>query len=190
MLQELSIRNFAIIEDLNIRFESGLTILSGETGAGKSIIINAVNLLLGSRVSPGLIRSGAQTAELEAQFVISRESLTAKTMAELGYDAGEGLLVRRIISRKDRHRIYINGRLATGQILSAITANLASISGQHAHQGLLKEEQHLTILDQYGGLLSLREAYAACYDKLLPMIEEEQQLLRPAGSLRGADGLA
>jgi DNA repair protein RecN (Recombination protein N) len=178
MLQELSIRNFAIIEDLNIRFESGLTILSGETGAGKSIIINAVNLLLGSRVSPGLIRSGAQTAELEAQFVISRESLTAKTMAELGYDAGEGLLVRRIISRKDRHRIYINGRLATGQILSAITANLASISGQHAHQGLLKEEQHLTILDQYGGLLSLREAYAACYDKLLPMIEEEQQLLR------------
>jgi DNA repair protein RecN (Recombination protein N) len=178
MLQELSIRNFAIIEDLNIRFESGLTILSGETGAGKSIIINAVNLLLGSRVSPGLIRSGAQTAELEAQFVISRESLTAKTMAELGYDAGEGLLVRRIISRKDRHRIYINGRLATGQILSAITANLASISGQHAHQGLLKEEQHLTILDQYGDLLSLREAYAACYDKLLPMIEEEQQLLR------------
>jgi DNA repair protein RecN (Recombination protein N) len=178
MLQELSIRNFAIIEDLNIRFESGLTILSGETGAGKSIIINAVNLLLGSRVSPGLIRSGAQTAELEAQFVISRESLTAKTMAELGYDAGKGLLVRRIISRKDRHRIYINGRLATGQILSAITANLASISGQHAHQGLLKEEQHLTILDQYGDLLSLREAYAACYDKLLPMIEEEQQLLR------------
>ncbi len=178
MLQELSIRNFAIIEDISIRFESGLTILSGETGAGKSIIINAVNLLLGSRVSSGLIRAGADSAELEALFHIDPQSHTAQTMNGLGYDPAEGLLVRRIISGSDRHRIYINGRLATGQVLTAITANLASISGQHAHQGLLREDQHLLILDQYGGLLPLRESYAACYRKLLPMIEDEQELLQ------------
>ena len=178
MLQELSIRNFAIIEDLSIRFEPGLTILSGETGAGKSIIINAVNLLLGSRVTAGLIRSGADNAELEALFRIHQESQTAETMTDMGYDPREGLLVRRIISRNDRHRIYINGRLATAQGLSAIAANLASISGQHAHQGLLREDQHLLILDQFGGLLPLRQAYVDCYRKLHPLIEEERRLMR------------
>ncbi len=177
MLQELSIRNFAIIEDLNIRFESGLTVLSGETGAGKSIIINAVNLLLGSRVSATLIRTGADSAELEALFHVAADSRAAKEMARQGYDAADGLLVRRIISRNDRHRIYINGRLATMQVLVGITANLASISGQHAHQGLLKEEEHLYILDRFGGLLALREDYGEQYGRLLPLIKEEQQLI-------------
>ncbi len=178
MLQEISIRNFAIIEDLTIRFESGLTVLSGETGAGKSIIINAVNLLLGSRASAALIRTGAESAELEALFHISARSSVARTMHELGYDPDEGLLVRRIISASDRHRIYINGRLATMQVLTAITADLASISGQHAHQGLFKEDEHLNILDQYGGLLDLRGEYQALYRKIVPLIHKEQELLR------------
>jgi DNA repair protein RecN (Recombination protein N) len=178
MLQEISIRNFAIIEDLTIRFESGLTVLSGETGAGKSIIINAVNLLLGSRASATLIRTGAESAELEALFHICEQSSVAQTMRELGYDPGEDLLVRRIISSNDRHRIYINGRLATMQVLTAITADLASISGQHAHQGLLKEDEHLNILDQYGSLLSLRSAYQDAYRRIVPLIRKEQELLR------------
>lgn len=178
MLQELSIRNFAIIEDLTIRFESGLTILSGETGAGKSIIINAVNLLLGSRASAALIRTGAESAELEAFFEVGRDTPVAALLAEQGYDPDEGLMVRRIISSQDRHRIYINGRLATMQLLGALTANLASISGQHAHQGLLREEEHLLILDQFGDLLPLREEYARVYQQLAPLIRKEQDLLR------------
>lgn len=178
MLQEISIRNFAIIQDLSIRFESGLTVLSGETGAGKSIIINAVNLLLGSRASATLIRTGADSAELEALFRVAPESHVADIMRQRGYDPEEGLLVRRIISRNDRHRIYINGRLATMQVLTEITAGLASISGQHAHQGLLKEDEHLLILDQYGGLLDLRRQYHACYQELLPLIAREKDLLR------------
>jgi len=178
MLQELSIRNFAIIEDLSIGFESGLTVLSGETGAGKSIIISAVNLLLGSRVSPGLIRTGSDSAELEALFLIDPQSSVARVMVEQGYDPQEGLLVRRIIARHDRHRIYINGRLATMQVLTAITANVASISGQHAHQGLLKDDEHLLILDQYGGLLDLRNQYRDTYRDILPLIEREENLLR------------
>jgi DNA repair protein RecN (Recombination protein N) len=180
MLQELSIKNFAIINDLRISFSEGLTILSGETGAGKSIILQAVNLLLGSRAGAAMIRSGADAAELEAVFVIFPGSRTAAAMASQGYDPAEGLLIRRIISVNDRHRIYVNGRLATIQVLAAITESLASISGQHAHQGLLREDQHLRILDQFGGLpgnlLALRNEIHAGYHTILPLIQNLQRL--------------
>ncbi len=176
MLSELSIRNFAIIDDLTIRFSNGLTILSGETGAGKSIIINAVNLLLGNRASARMIRTGANSAELEALFDISKKSHTAKIMTKNGYDPSEGLLVRRIISANDRHRIYINGHLATMQVLAAFTDNLASISGQHAHQNLLKEDQHLLMLDQLGGLMPLREKVQSLFHEVLPLIKKLDDL--------------
>ena len=176
MLQELIIRNFAIIDDLTIRFAKGLTILSGETGAGKSILINAVNLLLGSRATTNLIRTGADSAELEALFHISSNSIVATIMDQLGYDSSEGLLVRRIISRSGQNRIYINGRLATIGALTSITENLASISGQHAHQGLLKEDQHLLVLDQYGRLMALRNTVEKYYHQIVPLIEKYNQL--------------
>ncbi|CAB1062604.1 DNA repair protein RecN [Olavius sp. associated proteobacterium Delta 1] len=176
MLKELSIRNFAIIDDLQIGFSDGLTILSGETGAGKSIILNAVNLLLGSRASADLVRTGAKAAELEALFDISPNSSVARIMSDLGYDSREGLLIRRIIARSDSNRVYVNGRLATIQILNSITENLASISGQHAHQGLLKEDEHLLILDQFGGLMSQRQNVYDQYHQLLPLIDELEKL--------------
>jgi DNA repair protein RecN (Recombination protein N) len=176
MLKALSIRNFAIIDDLQISLSRGLTILSGETGAGKSIILNAVNLLLGSRASADLVRTGAESAELEALFEIADTSRVAGIMRAQGYQPSEGLLVRRIISRRDTNRVYINGRMATIQLLNTITQNLASISGQHAHQLLLKEEQHLFILDQYGGLMPLREAVGICFKKMLPQIEKLKEL--------------
>ena len=176
MLKELSIRNFAIIDDLKIGFADGLTILSGETGAGKSIILNAVNLLLGTRASADLVRTGAKTAELEALFEISPSSSVAHIMSDLGYDPADGLLIRRIIARSDSNRVYINGRLATIQLLNTITENLTSISGQHAHQGLLKEEQHLLILDQFGGLMSLRQKVYDYYHQILPLIDELEKL--------------
>ncbi|MFC1489121.1 DNA repair protein RecN [Thermodesulfobacteriota bacterium] len=180
MLQELSIRNFTIIDDLQISFSNGLTILSGETGAGKSIIINAVNLLLGSRASAKLIRTGAETAELEALFHIARSSRISEIMEENGLDASEGLLIRRIISRTNRHKNYINGRLCTIQQLNSITKNLASISGQHTHQGLLQEEQHLMILDQFGNLTPLRGEVYACFHEIEPLIQK----LKNLGDLR------
>ncbi len=176
MLKELSIRNFSIIDDLKIGFSDGLTILSGETGAGKSIILNAVNLLLGSRASADLVRGGAESAELEALFEIADSSRVAKIITVNGYEPSEGLLVRRIISRHDANRVYINGRMATIQLLNTITENLASISGQHAHQLLLKEEQHLLIVDQYGGLIPLREAVRICFNKMLPQLEKLKEL--------------
>jgi DNA repair protein RecN (Recombination protein N) len=176
MLQELSIRNFTIIDDLSIRFDSGFTILSGETGAGKSIIINAVNLLLGSRASSKMVRTGAESAELEALFAIPARSRTAEIMADRGYAAEEGLIIRRIISANDRHRVYINGRLATMQSLAAITRSLASISGQHAHQVLLREDEQLGILDRFGRLEGHRAKVADGVRRLQDLLREFKSL--------------
>ncbi len=178
MLIELTIKNFAIIDDLHIRFSNGLTILSGETGAGKSIIINAVNLLLGSRATSKLIRTGADSAKLEAMFEISPKSRTAEAMRQRGYEPSEGLLIKRIISRKERHRIYINGGPSTIQILTDITENLASISGQHAHQRLLREDEHLLIVDQTGSLVPLRNSVFKAFYELMPLIKELKELRR------------
>ncbi len=178
MLKELSIRNFAIIDDLTIRFAEGLTILSGETGAGKSIILGAVNLLLGSRASSDMVRTGAESAELEALFRVSAGSSRVSNLAAHGFDTDEGLVIRRIISRTDSNRVYINGRIATIGLLNTVTENLASISGQHAHQGLLKDEQQLLILDQFGGLLPLRQQGYDTYHRILPLIENLRELNR------------
>ena len=176
MLRDLSIKNFAIIDDLQIQFDAGLTIMSGETGAGKSIIINAVKLLLGTRATAKLIRTGAESAELEALFDIGATSPVAATMAAHGYGAEDGLLIRRIISSNDRHRVFINGSMATMQVLQAITDNLASISSQHAHQSLLKEDFHLDVLDEYGDLMGLRETVGGIYREILPLLEQRETL--------------
>lgn len=176
MLRELNIRNFAIIDDIHIRFSDGFTILSGETGAGKSIIINAVNLLLGGRANAGFVRTGEEAAELEALFEITPQSPAARVLEENDLDPAEGLIIRRIIARNNRHKVYINDRLSTSALLNAVTENLASISGQHAHQGLLDEEQHLLILDQFGGLMPLRDAVREKYQSIQPLIRNLDEL--------------
>ncbi len=170
MLRELSIKNFAIIDDLSIDLEEGLTVLTGETGAGKSIIVNAVNLILGSRASPELIRSSEDTAELEALFEVPPDSPAARTARQQGIDLSEGLLARRIIQQNGRHKVYINGRLATTQILCSISEHLASIAGQHAHQSLLKPQHHLLVLDQFADLSELRADVSSHYHEILPLI--------------------
>lgn len=194
MLLELSIRNFAIIDDMSIRFHEGMTVLSGETGAGKSIIVNAVNLLLGSRASAVSIRTGSETAELEALFSLFPaamekaehrfESKNANYKAirsilqKSDLDEGDELMVRRIIARDGRNRVYINGRLSTMKLLGEIAEKLASISGQHAHQGLLDEDEHLAILDRFGGLWHLREKTGEAFRNLQPMMRQRNALCR------------
>ncbi len=180
MLRELAIRNFAIIEDLRIRLDEGLTIFSGETGTGKSVIINAVHLLLGGRAASKLVRTGAESAELEALFTFGADSTAADRMRENDFDPDEELVIRRVISAKNQNRVYINGRLATMQMLSEIAGTLASISGQHAHQRLLREEEHLLVLDRYAGLLPLREEVSALYHRVVPLMKERQDLERKA----------
>jgi DNA repair protein RecN (Recombination protein N) len=169
MLNELSIKNFAIIDDIRISFADGFSVLTGETGAGKSIIIEAVNLLLGSRASSDLVRSGCDNAELEAFFDIDGGSKTAKILQEQGMDASEGLMLRRVIAATGKSRVFINSRQSTLDLLKQLTADLAGVSSQHAQQGLLKEENHLEILDEFAGATSLRDEVKSCYQKLLPL---------------------
>ncbi|MCJ7615394.1 MAG: DNA repair protein RecN, partial [Desulfobacterales bacterium] len=132
--------------------------------------------LLGSRASTKLIRTGAETAELEALFKITPESKAFKILDEQGYKASEELLIRRIVSSGDRHRIYINGHLATIHMLSQATENLASISGQHAHQGLLKEDFQMMIIDQFGSLTPVRAKIYRLFHEIIPLIQKLQKL--------------
>ena len=178
MLKELRIRNFAIIEKLNIQFSDGLTVLSGETGAGKSIIINALNLLLGHRATEKYIRTGMDVAEVEGYFNIDDHPQIKELMKENDLDPNDGLLIRRLISKKDRHKIFINDRQSTIQLLSQLTSNLVNISGQHAHQRLLNEDEHLFILDTFGKLIPLRNDVYQCYHRLLPCIAHLEKLIK------------
>ncbi|MCK5837192.1 MAG: AAA family ATPase, partial [Desulfobacula sp.] len=176
MLSALTIKNFAIIDDVQISFEEGFSVLTGETGAGKSIIIEAVNLLLGSRASAELVRAGCDSAELEAVFDIDAWSTAAIILKEQGMDGSDGLIVRRIISSSGKSRVFINSRQSTLDLLKQVTRDLAGISSQHAHQGLLKEENHLGILDEFAGTISLKNEVKALYQALLPLKRKIREL--------------
>jgi DNA repair protein RecN (Recombination protein N) len=176
MLSELAIKKFAIIEDIRICFQQGLSVLTGETGAGKSIIIQAVNLLLGSRASADLVRTGEETAELEACFDITPDSEPAQLLAAQGMETDDTLIIRRLITRSGKSRVFINSRQSTLEFLKQLTRNLAGISSQHAHQGLLREENHLDILDEFAGTMDLRREVTALYKSILPLKTRIQTL--------------
>lgn len=163
MLTDLSIRNFAIIDNLHIAFHSGLNILTGETGAGKSIIIDAVNLILGGRASTDLIRSGEEEAQVEALFDLSGSPDVAAAMADSGIDQEGELLIKRTISRSGKNRVFLNGSLATTSQLADIAPRLINIYGQHESQSLLRLSSHIELLDSYGILTESRRAYKDCY---------------------------
>jgi DNA repair protein RecN (Recombination protein N) len=163
MLVQLNISNFAIIDHLETHFKPGLNILTGETGAGKSIIINAVNLILGGRASSDLIRTGSEEARVEALFNIPKKHSIEELLSALGLPFDGELLIQRTISREGPNRVTINGSMATLQILSKLGLSLISISGQHEHQLLLRPENHLYLLDEFGGLNEEREALAVSY---------------------------
>lgn len=177
MLQELRIKNFAIIDELNISFSNGLNILTGETGAGKSIILNAVQLLRGAKVSDEVVRSQEEEATIEAIFDISETpDIIKKFIAEEIDEKERTLLIKRIISKSGRGRIYINGNLATLGMLSNISEEILSICGQHEHQLLQKVETHIDILDEFGDLLGLREKFQKYFEKFNSQIEEIKKI--------------
>jgi len=178
MLIQLSISNFAIIKHLDISFRVGLNILSGETGAGKSIIINAMNLILGSRASSDLIRSGCNEAGVEALFTFPENPLLKEMLSDLGFLFDGELLIKRTIFREGRNRIFINGSMATLQMLSRLGPVLISISGQHEHQLLLKPDNHLFLLDDFGRLTEERQALGEVYSRYQTLKEEVNGLER------------
>jgi len=172
MLTELSIRNFAIIDEMKVSFTDGLNVITGETGAGKSIIIGAVSLLLGDRASADMIRSFEESATVEALFDIGEKDELKKKVRQMGFHVGKELILKRIVSRTGKNRVYIDGQLATLGMLSAISESLINICGQHEHQVILNADNHIDIIDEFGDLLPIRLEYADMYGQYLSLKEK------------------
>jgi DNA repair protein RecN (Recombination protein N) len=177
MITELSIRNFAIIDEMKISFAEGLNVITGETGAGKSILIGAMSLLLGERASVDIIRSHEDSAMVEAFFEIEGMNDLKEMLKEMGFHVGNELILKRIISRTGKNRVFVDGQLATLGMLSAISTTLVNICGQHEHQIILNAEKHIDILDNFGDLEQLRSEYTELYNQYLALSGKLRQLL-------------
>ncbi|MEE4277521.1 MAG: DNA repair protein RecN [Halieaceae bacterium] len=181
MLTHLTISQFTVVDSLEIEFHSGMTVLTGETGAGKSIILDALGLCLGDRADSGMIRPGADRAELTASFDVSALPAATAWLAERDLDAGGDCHLRRILSREGRSRAYINGHPATLEDCSRLGEQLIDIHGQHAHQSLLRRSYQRQLLDQYADA----EAHAA---DVAESAHHWQQLAERLDTLRSSRG--
>ncbi len=167
MLRELRVKNLAVIESLTVPFGSGFNVLTGETGAGKSILIDALTLLLGERAQPAeTIRTGAESATIEAVFDAPRKSPVATLLQEHGIALEDGVLVvRRELVRGARGRVFLNDANATLALLERLGEALVEVHGQHEHQALLRPARHLDLLDAFAGLGILRERLRQRHDE-------------------------
>ena len=164
MLVELRIRNFAIIEGAALYFGPGFNVLSGETGAGKTIIMTALGLLLGSRASPDMIRAGQNEAVVEGMFELEGEAPLPEGTQEFAESSQRELVIRRTLAADGgRSRAYVNGEIATVQTLSRMGQGLVQVYGQHEHQTLLRSESHLQLLDRHAAVDATLEEYEMAY---------------------------
>ncbi|MGK5084508.1 DNA repair protein RecN [Bdellovibrionota bacterium FG-1] len=184
MLETLKIRNIAVIDSAEIQFKAGLNIISGETGAGKSIVIEAISLLLGSRASADLIRAGCDEAVVEGLFNISEIPWIRPRLEAHGFTSeNDELLIKRIVHRTAKHRIYVNGELATLSILQYLCEGLVDLCGQHEHQSLIRAPKQLEMLDRYGGLVEQTKLFSGCFAGMR-VLEHEQTRLGQAETER------
>lgn len=152
MLRRLTIRDFVLVDRLELEFEAGFGTLTGETGAGKSILVDALAFALGERADAGLIRSGAERAEVSVEFDLDSAPAAASWLREHDLDTSEGLLLRRVLDANGRSRAYLNGSPVTVQQLREVAESLVDIHGQHAHQSLLRSDAQRALLDTHAGL--------------------------------------
>jgi len=183
LLLEITIRNLAIIEMLHIEFSRGLNVLSGETGTGKSIIIDAMSLMLGSRASSDLVRSGCEKAEIEGVFLLSDEVAGALEglLRENGlWEDSDTLILRREVSAEGRSVARVNGRAVSLSVLNAIGRHLVDIHGQGDHLSLMQVRRHIDMLDRYGELQAQRRAFAELAGRLNEVRRELRALMDDA----------
>jgi len=176
MLFNLTITNFAIIDRLEVQFDEGFNVLTGETGAGKSIVLDAFGLLLGDRARPDLVRAGATEATVEALFDLDGRDDIRHSFIASGFHVDEELVLRRVVQSGGRSRAYINGQLATLSQLQPLTEQLVTVCGQHEHQSLLQRNLHLTILDKYGALDKQVNAYRDSYRAMQAVAQKLERL--------------
>jgi DNA repair protein RecN (Recombination protein N) len=188
MLRELRIQNFAVIEAVELELESGLNILTGETGAGKSIILNALGLISGNRITADVIRHNQDEASVEALFE-SLPELVQRKLQSAGIDFNDELIVRRVISRSGKNRVYLNGALCQLNLLSEVGGLLVHIYGQHEHHSLLDPQTHIELLDSFGGLGDATATMAEKYRALATAWESLRQAREAVERRRKEKGL-
>lgn len=191
MLKSLRLKDFAIFKDITVQFTEHLCIISGETGAGKSIMVDGMLALLGARMDSNIVREGASEAVVEGVFEIYDKNLIDDFLEEHGLEFNEELAIKRTINTHGKSRVYINGSPSTLLMLSRLTKKLVDIHGQHEHQSLLDEENHLKLLDAYSGVVQLVNDVNSTYAELIKTetqfnnlqahilnIKKEEELLR------------
>ena len=184
MLKSLYIRHYALIEEVRADFESGLNILTGETGAGKSIIIDALSLVLGERASAEVVRKGAEKAIVEGVFGVAGNKKLHSLLQSHDIEEQAELILRREVSTKGQSRCFANDSPVPLSLLKHIGELLVDLHGQHEHQSLLRPESHLELLDDFGGLEGLVKEYRASYDNLTALFSELSSLLRREQELK------
>jgi len=181
MMTDLIIKNFAIIDHLHVTFEQGFTVLTGETGAGKSIIVDAVNLLLGGRARGEVIRTDAESAAVEAVFTLPAQAPLRQRLSAADLPVDDELVVRRTLSRSGKNRAFVNGVLVPVGQLRELIGDLVNIYGQHEHQTLQRPEMHLALLDEFAGLAAEVSEYRLIYKEYCQL---EDELTRFESALR------
>lgn len=184
MLKSLSIRNYALIEFVDIEFESGLNILTGETGAGKSIIIDALSLILGDRTSSDVVRKGSDKTIVEGILGVSGNQRIKTLLEKSEIDFQDDLILRREVSGKGQSRCFVNDSPVSLAILKEIGDNLVDLHGQHEHQSLLRSETHIDLLDEFGSLDGLIEEYRIPYQRLTGLFTEIKSLVKKESELK------
>ncbi|MEZ7599295.1 DNA repair protein RecN [Streptococcus sp. 27098_8_69] len=166
MLLEISIKNFAIIESISLNFEQGMTVLTGETGAGKSIIIDAMNMMLGARATTEVIRYGAPKAEIEGLFSIESNRALEEIFDEQGLELSDEIIIRREILQNGRSISRVNGQMVNLSVLRTIGQQLVDIHGQHDQEELMRPHRHIQMLDEFGdtSFFEVKEAYQMSFD--------------------------
>ena len=166
MLLEISIKNFAIIESISLNFEKGMTVLTGETGAGKSIIIDAMNMMLGARATTDVIRHGASKAEIEGLFSIENSRVFENIFEEQGLELSDEIIIRREILQNGRSISRVNGQMVNLSVLRLIGQHLVDIHGQHDQEELMRPQRHIQMLDEFGdsAFWQLKESYQETFD--------------------------
>jgi len=176
MLKSISIRNYAIIDAADTEFETGLNIITGETGAGKSILIDALSLILGERASTETVRKGADKAIVEGVFAVASNKNVKNLLEKNELDFRNELTLRREVSVKGQNRCFVNDTPVTLALLKEMGDYLVDLHGQHEHQSLLRPQTHIELLDDFGGLDGLLEEYRSSYKGLSNLFNERDRL--------------
>jgi len=179
MLEQLSVRNFAIIESIDIDLSAGMTVFSGETGTGKSLIVDALGFLLGARVDNSIIREGATECSVSGLFSASSNAQVGLWLREKGieWQINEGILLRRILKQNGRTLAWIQDRQVSRNELLEFTQYLVDIHGQHEHQRLIDSSTHLDMLDAYANLEDELQSYQVLYSEWREATRQLQEVL-------------